>query len=197
MADKGNTKEYDPLVNYHEIPGVTPEMIDWFWDNMEKAYYLWAPDEHVSFTWEIPPAQNGHVGAIHIVREVEPPMPEKTLRMRFETPKVCPIALIYSHAVVIGRLAPDAPAVGGEPISYTIHEYEATPDGTRMRSSFMLEKGWTAQAREALSNHNTREATGFSRFLPQLYTLYQVIKNPEINVQSSLKYDPETLEYTM
>lgn len=196
MADKGTTKEYDPLVNYQEIPGVTPEMIDWFWDNMEKAYYLWAPDEHVSFVWEIPPAQNGHVGAIHIVREVEPPMPEKTLRMRFETPKASPTPLIYSHAVVIGRLAPDAPAVGGEPISYTIHEYEATPNGTRMRSSFMLEKGWTAQGREALSNHNKKESTGFSRFLPQLYTLYQVIKNPAINVQCSLKYDPETLEYT-
>ena len=51
MANKSKEKEYDPLVNYHEIPGVTPEMIDWFWDNMEKAYYLWAPDEHVSFVW--------------------------------------------------------------------------------------------------------------------------------------------------
>lgn len=197
MSNKENKKEYDPLVNHHEIPGVTPEMIDWFWDNMEKAYYLWAPDEHVSFTWEIPPAQNGHVGAIHIVREAEPPMPEKTLRMRFETPKVCPIPLIYSHAVVIGRLGLDAPAVGGEPISYTIHEYEEAPAGTKMRSTFMLEKGWTAQAREALSHHNKKEATGFSRFLPQLYELYQVIKNPEINVQCSLKYDPERLEYNM
>ncbi len=96
MKETETKKEYDPLVNYHEIPGVTPEMIDWFWDNMEKAYYLWAPDEHVSFVWEIPPTQNGHVGAIHIVREVEPPMPEKTLRMRFESPKACPIPLIYS-----------------------------------------------------------------------------------------------------
>ena len=195
MKETETKKEYDPLVNYHEILGVTPEMIDWFWDNMEKAYYLWAPDEHVSFVWEIPPNQNGHVGAIHIVREVEPPMPEKTLRMRFESPKACPIPLIYSHAVVIGRLAPDAPAVGGEPISYTMHEYEESPTGTRMRSTYMLEKGWTDGAREALSNHNKRESLGFPRFLPQLYQLYQIIKNPKLNVPCCLKYDSKTLEY--
>lgn len=30
----------------HFLPGVTPEMLDWFWANMEKGYYLWAPGSH-------------------------------------------------------------------------------------------------------------------------------------------------------
>ena len=27
----------------HFLPGVTSKMIDWFWCNMEKGYFLWAP----------------------------------------------------------------------------------------------------------------------------------------------------------
>jgi hypothetical protein len=187
-------RRYEPLVNYHTIVGVTEEMIDWFWANMEKCYYLWSPDEHVHFEWEIPPTKNGFVGAIHFVREVEPPMPEKSLRMRFQSPNTCPMPLIYSHAVVIGRLAPDAPVVGGEPPT-TVHEWEAVPNGVKMRSTYNLEKSWSAKAREALSNHNKRESLGFPRFLPALYVLYQPITNAKINVQYSLKYDPITLEY--
>ncbi len=33
----------------HFLPGVTPEMLDWFWANMEKGYYLWAPGSHKRF----------------------------------------------------------------------------------------------------------------------------------------------------
>lgn len=27
----------------HFLPGLTAQMLDWFWANMEKGYYLWAP----------------------------------------------------------------------------------------------------------------------------------------------------------
>lgn len=27
----------------HVLPGVTAAMLDWWWANMEKGYYLWAP----------------------------------------------------------------------------------------------------------------------------------------------------------
>lgn len=27
----------------HFLPGVEPEMLDWWWANMEKGYYLWLP----------------------------------------------------------------------------------------------------------------------------------------------------------
>ena len=35
-----------PSQKQHFLPGVTAEMLDWFWANMEKGYYLWAPGYH-------------------------------------------------------------------------------------------------------------------------------------------------------
>lgn len=32
-----------PSQKQHFLPGVNAEMMDWFWANMEKCYYLWAP----------------------------------------------------------------------------------------------------------------------------------------------------------
>ena len=54
------------LVVDHILPGVTPEMIDWWWDNINttERYKLWHPEDHKSFQWEISP-KDGHIGAIH------------------------------------------------------------------------------------------------------------------------------------
>ena len=49
----------------HILPGVTSEMIDWFWCNMEKAYYLWAPGSHKRFQWIKEPWQYGFVNSKH------------------------------------------------------------------------------------------------------------------------------------
>lgn len=35
----------------HVLPGVTAAMLDWWWANMEKGYYLWAPGSHKRFSW--------------------------------------------------------------------------------------------------------------------------------------------------
>ena len=43
----------------HFLPGVSPEMLDWFWANMEKGYYLWAPGSHKRFNWVKTPWQYG------------------------------------------------------------------------------------------------------------------------------------------
>ena len=32
--------------------GVTAEMIDWFWSNMEKGFILWHPEEHEPLVWK-------------------------------------------------------------------------------------------------------------------------------------------------
>jgi len=52
-----------------ELHVVTPEMIDWFWANMEKGFVLWHPTEHKGFEWDPSPAKNGFVGAVHVVGE--------------------------------------------------------------------------------------------------------------------------------
>ena len=57
------------IVVDHIIPGVTTEMLDWWWVNMEKGYELWCPDEHKGFRWEVKPPLGGHVGAVQIASE--------------------------------------------------------------------------------------------------------------------------------
>ncbi|MCD8217393.1 MAG: glycogen debranching protein [Clostridiales bacterium] len=49
----------------HFIPGVTAEEFDWFWSNMEKGYYLWAPGSHKRFQWIKEPWQYGHTNSKH------------------------------------------------------------------------------------------------------------------------------------
>ena len=46
-----------PSQKQHFLPGVTSEMMDWFWANMEKGYYLWAPGSHKKFTWVKTPVE--------------------------------------------------------------------------------------------------------------------------------------------
>ncbi len=58
------------LVVEHRLRGVTPEMIDWWWDNIDNdSYRLWHPRDHIAFEWQVPPTETGHVGAIHMACE--------------------------------------------------------------------------------------------------------------------------------
>ena len=59
------------IIANHEIHGVTPEMIDWWWDHIDttERYKLWHPTDHVSFVWLVSPATNGHVGAVQRIVE--------------------------------------------------------------------------------------------------------------------------------
>ena len=67
MAEKKYPKGW--IVVDHIIPGVTEEMLDWWWVNMEKGYELWCPDEHKGFKWEVKPPLGGHIGAAQIATE--------------------------------------------------------------------------------------------------------------------------------
>ncbi len=49
----------------HFVPGVTAKMIDWFWVNMEKGYYLWAPGSHKRFQWIREPWEYGLTNSKH------------------------------------------------------------------------------------------------------------------------------------
>ena len=49
----------------HFLPGVTAKEIDWFWSNMEKGYYLWAPGSHKRFQWIREPWEYGFTNSKH------------------------------------------------------------------------------------------------------------------------------------
>jgi hypothetical protein len=116
------------LVMEHDLPGVTPEMIDWWWDNIEnESYKLWHPKEHHTFEWQIPPWKVGHVGS------------------------------------------PLGPGPEDNPTACVVHEYEATAQGSRMRSTFTLPAIVPQPFLDELRKHNMAEMGQLPIFLPKLY----------------------------
>ena len=155
------------LVMEHELRGVTPEMLDWWWDNMDNnTYKLWNPQDHIALEWQIPPSQVGHVGAIHMACERISDIPASILRIRWEDRSAAPITTIYSHVNVGSALAPGTDDI---PTGSAVHEYEATSYGTRMRSTFLLPAFAPQFFLDSLRKHNIAEMGRFPEFLPQLY----------------------------
>ena len=160
MAER-KTRE---LVVHHELEGVTPEMIDWWWDNIDttERYGMWNPESHLSFEWETA-EDSGHIGKTHRVVEAIGGN-EVTLRIRWVDPDTIPVARIYSHANAGSVLDDD-----DNPISWVLHEYEATERGTKMRSTFILPAMAPDSFVEGLRQHNKEEMSRFTAFLPELY----------------------------
>jgi len=154
------------LVIEHELHGVTPEMLDWWWKNMvdSRYYQLWHPKDHISIEWEVPPTKEGNVGAIHIAEERIGEFPARRLRIRVENPASSPIRATYSHVRATSIVGPD-----DKPVTWITHEYKAEPYGTRMRSTFRLSANTPQQFLDALHQHNKEEMGQFPEFLPELY----------------------------
>lgn len=172
----------DAVVDHDELVGVMPEMIDWWWVNMEKGYPLWEPNDHKSFVWEVPPPVGGYLGAIQIAEEKMGPMPPMKLRIRWDDPESCPIPRTYEHAIVASGIDPD-----GNVRAMILHEWERSPRGTRMRSTMRFLGPVPPELPEIWKAHDRSEVSTFPRFLPDLYRLWQAVKDPAINRQCSLK----------
>jgi succinate dehydrogenase/fumarate reductase flavoprotein subunit len=182
-AQKGTVP--DAVVDHDEIVGVTPEMIDWWWVNMEKGYPLWEPNDHKSFAWEIPPPVDGYLGAIQVVEEKFGATPHRKIRIRWDDPATCPLPRTYEHAIVAAGINPD-----GEVQAMILHEYETSPRGARMRSTMRFLHPVPPEFPEIWKTHDRSEVANFPSFLPDLYRLWQVVKDPTINRQCSLKTKP-------
>lgn len=175
---------YDTVVD-HELPGVTPAMLDWWSVNMEKGYPLWHPLSHKSLVWVTPPSQvGGRVGAVQIAEEAIGPGGPHKIRIEYVDPiDVVNLPVIYEHVAVSGDREPD----GKVRKNWLCHQYEATSYGTRMHSIFHREAGFPRVASEAWAQHNREEMGRHPYFLPEFYKLWQVIKDPAINVPCCLK----------
>ncbi|MFX1479308.1 MAG: DAPG hydrolase family protein [Promethearchaeota archaeon] len=166
-SSKGKTVD---LVVVHKLPGVTPEMIDWWWNNINSTerYKLWHPEDHKSFEWEVPP-EKGHFGAIQ--RIVENIGLSTMLRIRWEDPNSSPIPIEYSHAILGSSLDHE-----DKPMSWILHEYEEFENGTKLRTTFRLPAKTPKPFIEALRKHNIEEIAEFTKFLPELYKKEKEIK---------------------
>jgi len=115
-ASEESKPETIDLVIEHELHGVTPEMIDWWWthiDNSER-YKLWHPEDHISFEWEVPLGENGLIGAIHTGEERIAELPARKIRIGFVDPTSpsFPIPIIYPHIVAACGLGPNNEHLG-------------------------------------------------------------------------------------
>jgi hypothetical protein len=156
-------------------------MIDWWWVNMEKGYPLWEPNDHKSFVWEVPPPVGGYLGAIQIAEEKMGPMPPMKIRIRWDDPAGCPIPRIYEHAIVASGISPE-----GKVGAMILHEWEKSPRGCRMRSTMRFLQPMPPGFPEIWKKHDRAEVSTFPNFLPDLYRMWQAVKDPEINRQCCL-----------
>jgi hypothetical protein len=201
------------------IPGVTEEMLDWWWVNMEKGYVLWCPDEHKGFKWVVPPPVGGHVGAVQIATESIDYGPIRDIRIEFVDPNIGTPEQkdfwTYSHLLTIGRTAAES---GGVAFVNLSHQWEAIPGGCKMRSCMhFFPEGLPPGAPPGGSPlgsrlgepppgphpsgklptgggwgaHSAAEGATFKVFLPVLWALWQAVPDPAINRRCSLKIKKE------
>lgn len=173
-----------------KIKDVTPDMLDWFFDNMEKGFYLWHPTQHKKFEWEVPPSQTGHVGSVQLTwQKSTEDGPVNKIRIQAEDVNVCPIPITHEHITVFcGQYSPE-----GRPLHIVIHQWEAASYGTHHRSSAVIwgPKPETKPGPKSQSgpNHQQVEMARLSEFLPPLYKMWQAVTDPVLNVPSCLKVE--------
>jgi len=178
-----------------ELEGVTPKMIDWWWCNMEKGFALWHPIEHTDFYWHSKPTGNEVIGKIHVAPQVWSDGRIFRPHIRFDDVAALPDNIkeivVYSHVLVAAGISltdenvkDDAP-----PIAYRIHQWEGTDGGVRGLSSAIPMKPDPLETERGLvwAKHCAEEMRYFQDFLPDLYRLWSVVKNPVINPFFSLK----------
>ncbi len=185
----------------HFLPGVTPEMLDWFWANMEKGYYLWAPGSHKRFSWVRSPAEYGFLNSAHMISEtVAPGVPvlggDGILIQRMDLSNF-PFENALEHVIMEGLFTDS-----GELFDSSIHMWEAAPGGsnhiatgivnTQARDipAFVKAAGETKKAAKMAGDpkaHPEYEASQWPVFLPTLYRLWENHPDPCQNVPCDLR----------
>jgi hypothetical protein len=203
------------IVVDHIIPGVTTEMLDWWWVNMEKGYELWCPDEHKGFKWEVKPPLGGHIGAVQIATESIDYGPVMNLRIEWVDPNIGTQEQkdfwTYEHLLTAGSTGAQP---GTKAMIMLSHQWEAIPGGCKMRScmhgfpepppgsgpppgSFHApdtmpeHPSGKKPTGGGWRTHNIAEASTFKAFLPALWGIWQAVPDPTINRHCSLKIKKE------
>ncbi len=178
-----------------ELEGVTPKMIDWFWSNMEKGFPLWHPSEHADFYWHSRPSNKDFVGKIHVAPQVWSDGRLFRPHIRFDDvaglPDDVKDVIIYSHVVAATGISLTGENVKDDdpPLAYRIHQWEATDAGVRGMSSAIPVQPDPMETERGLiwAKHAAEEVGYWKDFLPELYRLWSVVKNPTVNPYNSLK----------
>lgn len=164
------------------IPGVTAEMVDWWWGNMDKGYHVWAPGEHYGFDWVVPPNEVGYEGSVEASYEFDPLHP---LILTRRSIKEYPFTDCYEHCwMSSGMLGPVETTL--------IHMYQDVEGGIYWRSVQFLTRPMAelmasiADKMPDTASHMEYESGRLNAFLPQLYDLWKDHPDPWENVHYDL-----------
>jgi hypothetical protein len=183
VIGKADSKLNVPLTITQEIKGITPEMLNWWWDHIgnTERYRLWQPQDHVSFEWTKAPTQlDSHydVGAQQKVKEYVGKI-AFTLDITGADPLAIapPVSIIdpgYFYArtnlSLLSGILPD---------NSLVHQWKAnaTGDGVLLTSHFVnigLVRILSSSFFEDLGSHALREFQMLPYFLPRLYKREQL-----------------------
>jgi hypothetical protein len=166
---EGLTAEYQ-LVIEQPIGKLTPDMMDWWWDNIKDTmrYHRWHPTAHQMFTWTTRPKNEMDleydVGAVQQIVEVIGSA--TTLNIQWLDPSMVPVPLTYDH-FVYGSTMLDGLPFGG----FLLHEYASQPDGGGivMKSTFRIPTLAGMEFANALAAHCVQEMQFLQYFVPGVF----------------------------
>lgn len=196
----------------HFVPGVTSEMLDWWWANMEKGYYLWAPGSHKRFNWVREPWKYGFERSAHIMSEsVGKGLPvfggNGVLIERLPL-SWFPFTTHLDHVICEGIFNNK-----GEFVDSTVHMWQDVPGGCIHIDAAVANPGISEPPNFVLemlaedpnaclvppasTDHGEYEAARWPVFLPTLYGLWKGHPDPTQNVLCDLRVEdtPDGLRY--
>ena len=159
-----------------EIKGLTPDMMNWWWDNIGSTYRYqrWHPTAHLSFEWlEAPESPNNttySVGAVQKVVEYLGPY-KNSLLITWLPKEDAAERVEYEHWLYAQT---DLAGLNGIMPQDMIHEYQlnAAGGGIVMRSTFNVPffLNWVMPGfTDELGKHALQEMQMLQYFLPELF----------------------------
>lgn len=185
----------------HFLPGVTSEMLDWFWANMEKCYYLWAPGSHKRFNWVKEPWKYGFINSVHMISEsvgkglaVFGGSGVEIHRLSLD---YFPFTYALEHVLCEGVFNDR-----GEFVDMTVHMYQDCEGGCEHITAAVASTTVSEPPRfvkemlaadpnvkivpPSATPHSDYEASRWPQFLPQLYELWKDHPDPSQSVRCDL-----------
>lgn len=200
----------------HFLPGVTAPMLDWFWGNMEKCYYLWAPGSHKRFSWLSEPWMSGFLHSTILISESvgegKPVFGGNGIEIDRLGLEYFPFTRALGHVIVEGTFNDI-----GEFVDMTVHMWEDAPGGLNHITAAvaaadedvhepphfvkeMLEEDPNAElVAPSSTDHAEYEASRWPQFLPQMYDLWKDHPDPCQSYKPNLEVEqcgPEQWRYT-
>lgn len=177
------------------LDDVTARQIDWFWSNMEKGFILWHPEQHETLLWPRPPRHGDLRGAIHNAPQTWDDGRRQDLYIRFEpldtvAPHIRDV-ICHRHVIVVAGIGLSLDEMQqGEPWGYRIHQWTASDRGVTGKSSAIgTRRPETADEGKVWAAHAMQEVGNWEVFLPRLYDLYKVVKDPRRNPFTDLSVE--------